>query len=504
MASESKIATDSDEPDGLNVLVVEDDDDAREIMCDILSLHGHRVSTRRSCADAFKIPHLAGFDVIILDRKLPDGMVEEQLPMFRQFAAGTDLIVVTGYADMNASIAAMREGVNDYIIKPIEPEALLRSLQHIARRREIERDLRREQHFAEMVLETSEAIILVLDTRGRITRFNQYLTNLTGRTLEEVEDHDWFDTFIPEHDRARLRELFELTISETGSRGVLNPIMTKSGEEKEIRWSNSVIKEPSGRVTGVLSVGLDVTDLIAAQEKARQSDRLATIGQTMTGMAHESRNALQRIRNSVELLEDEVGDNPEALRYLEKISRAGHDLQDLLEEVRAYAAPIRLDLERVSLPTIWRRAWECLEEKSEQATLLELPNNEQTPPALVDSRRLGQVFRNLFENSFDACGPGVEVSICTEAAEDELRIKIRDNGPGMPPDARAKIFEAFYTTKPTGTGLGMAIVHRIIEAHGGSISLTDASPGTEFLIRLPATGCARSDAYAEHAQQGTS
>lgn len=470
--------------DVLNVLVVEDDADACTNMRDILELQDHRVATRRSFAEVFAIEHLAAFDVIILDRKLPDGMVEEKLPRIRQITPGTDLIVVTGYADTNASIAALREGVTDYIIKPIDAKSLLRSLQLIARRREIERELQKEHHFAEMVLQTAEAIILVLDTEGRITRFNDYLAELSGYTLDELQDHDWFETFIPERDRPGLRKIFEQTMNESCSRGVLNPMVTKAGEERSIRWSNSVIKNESGNVTGVLAVGLDVTDLIAAQEKARQSDRLATIGQTMTGMAHESRNALQRIRNSVELLEDELDDN-ESLRYLEKISRGANDLRDLLEEVRAYAAPIKLELENVSLPTIWRRAWESLEHKSKESSLLEQTWDEQVPAVSVDARRMEQVFRNLFENAFDACGSDVQVSICFGTNEGQLTVRVRDNGPGMPPEVRAKLFDAFYTTKPTGTGLGMAIVYRIIEAHRGTIEVTDTSPGTEFVIRFP-------------------
>ena len=109
----------------------------------------------------------------------------------------------------------------------------------------------------------------------------------------------------------------------------------------------------------------------------------------------------------------------------------------------------------------------------------------QAPTTAVDARRLERVFRNLFENAFDACGDDAEVSICFEANEEGFSIKVLDNGPGMPAEVRARIFDAFYTTKPTGTGLGMAIVYRIVEAHGGTIEVTDRSPGTEFVIRLP-------------------
>ena len=155
----------------MRILVVEDDAETCENLRDILELQQHHVALSPSFTSALAIDDLKLFDVIILDRKLPDGMVEERLPRFREMAPDTDLIVVTGYADTRASIAALREGVTDYLIKPIDPKALLQSLQHIGRRREVERALNREHQFAEMVLNTAEAIILVLNTQGRIERF---------------------------------------------------------------------------------------------------------------------------------------------------------------------------------------------------------------------------------------------------------------------------------------------------------------------------------------------
>ena len=152
--------------------------------------------------------------------------------------------------------------------------------------------------------------------------------------------------------------------------------------------------------------------------------------------------------------------------------------------VRAYAAPIVLDRKKTCLAAIWRRAWETLEHKRAKAVLIEASSTNEAPLALVDTRRMEQVFRNLFENAFDACGDDIEVTIAFEHVPGELLICIRDNGPGMPPEVKDCIFEAFFTTKATGTGLGMAIVHRIIEAHAGTIRVTDHSPGTEFEIRL--------------------
>ena len=476
----------------LRILIVEDDADARENLRDILELDSHFIETvgdYTTLLDASR--DLTRFDVVILDRKLPDGMAEDRLPALRARARQADFIVVTGYADLEGTIAAMREGVADYIQKPINPAELRMSLQRIAGRRRIERELSEERLFAEKVLRTAEAIILVLDVRGRIIRFNQFLAEISGYSVEQVQGHDWFDVFIPPDDRERIRELFQRTVQQQESRGVVNPIVTKSGQELIIRWSNSTFKDERGRTTAVLAVGLDITDLVRAQDKLLQTERLATIGQTMTGLAHESRNALQRLQNALENLELEFAERPGVLKDLAKIGRASSDLRDLLDEVQTYAAPIHLRLEQVSLAAIWRLAWENLGPRraGRDADLLE-EQVADSVPIRGDAGRLERVFRNIFENALDACEDPVRVVVSVAQENGCRRVRIRDNGPGIPPRHRKQIFDAFFTSKSSGTGLGLAIVKRIIEAHEGQVGLIATDLGTEFEIVLPIEGAA--------------
>ena len=474
----------------LEILIVEDDQDARLGLTDILQLHDYRVTTESSAGPALaKGAALSRFDVVLLDRKLPDGYVEDLLPRFRQYAPLAEFIVVTGYADLDASLSALRQGVADYLIKPINPDALLATLNRIAHRRSMERELNQEREFAAKILQTAEAIILVTDLEGHVIRCNPYLADLTGYSVKEIEDTDWFDVFIPIAKRSVVRTAFADTLNNHVTRGVVNPIVTHNEEWREIRWSLSAYRDETGEVVGVLAVGLDITDMVSAQRTALQNQRLATIGQTMAGLAHESRNALQHLQNAVELLQDDLQDNGSAMRYLDRIAEAGNHLRDLLEEVRSYAAPIRLDLSKSRLQPIWRRAWESLEAQypKHNGVLIETLTEESLPPLAVDQRRWEQVFRNLFENSFDACGSDVEVTITTSWLDGYLHLTVGDNGPGFDVSTAGKVFEAFYTTKPSGTGLGLAIVHRIVDAHGGTIHVSANAAGAEFVIRLPAS-----------------
>jgi signal transduction histidine kinase len=231
--------------------------------------------------------------------------------------------------------------------------------------------------------------------------------------------------------------------------------------------------------------------LKAAQEQALQSARLAAIGQMMAGLAHESGNALARSQACLEMLALEVQDRPEALDLIQRVQKAQDHLRQLYEEVRGYAAPVRLEREAWDVRAVWRQAWANLavQRQGRDAALHEEAAGVD-PACAVDHFRLEQVFRNMFENSLAACRGPVRITITLAEAElagrPALRVAVRDNGAGLSPEQRQRIFDPFYTTKTKGTGLGMAIAKRIVEAHGGQIAVGGAAgPGAEILVTLP-------------------
>jgi signal transduction histidine kinase len=258
---------------------------------------------------------------ILLDRKLPDGTAEELLPDIRGRAPQASIVIITGYADIESSIAALREGAEDYIIKPIYPDVLRASLVRIVRVRK-------------------------------------------------------------------------------------------------------------------------------AEERALQAERLAAIGQVVTSMAHESRNFLQRISNAAEFLEDIDKDNPEALHEISRIQSANKGLEHLLEELRQFAAPMKLDRDHTSLQSVWRSAWsDVASAKSVSNIRIDEAVGEIDLDCHIDAFRMGQVFRNLFENSLAACGDSPSIQVHCENGDGTLRVAVRDNGPGLNAEQKENVFQPFFTTK---------------------------------------------------------
>lgn len=607
----------------LHVLVIEDDADTRANLRDILELDDHRVEAAATAAEALARHDWSTIAVIILDRRLPDATADELLPWLRREAPEAAVIIVTGYADLQGAVSALRQGATDYILKPIDPDDLRTRLGRIAavqqaadklkrqteiinsllenasdaiivvdvngkvllhnpaaerlvgpmrvgappeewtplrvangsdaaiahsfpelplaralrrepvtdeevfvrpsgtqscrwmsvnaspicddgvlkgavviyrditERKGAEEELRRQRDLAEGLLDAAPAVVVLLSPEGHILRYNHFAEDLTGYRAEEVLGHDFIETLVPQRDQGRIREVFRRTVDHVGTSGTANLIVTKSGREREIRWSHRILKDAEARNVGMLAIGQDITDLKEAQERALRAERLAAIGEMVAGLAHESRNALQRSQACLEMLALHVQDRPKAIELIDRLQQAQDHLHHLYEDVRGYAAPIRLDRRSCRISEIWREVWADLKPQWAGRTASIVESGE--PPdqrCVVDPFRLKQVLYNILENALSACPDPVKVEVsCSPIQLDGvpyIRIAIRDNGPGLTRGDRERIFEPFYTTKTKGTGLGMAIARRIIEAHGGQIAVGETrGRGAEILITLP-------------------
>jgi signal transduction histidine kinase len=352
------------------VLVVDDEPDLVSSIRRILRLDGYRVEFAASLRDLTSRLDLTDFFAILLDRKLPDGMSDTLLPELRKRAPDAALIVITGYADLESSLTALRHGAEDYLLKPIDPDQLRMRLARLA-------DLRRAE-FA----------------------------------------------------------------------------------------------------------------LAESNRKLLQSERLAAIGQMMTALIHESRNALQCTQSCLEILSQNLSADQESLELVQRIQKSQHKLHTLFEEVRNYAAPLQLNRSSHDLCDILSETWEDLIwQRQGRSATLHLPDSNPELRCFVDASRMEQVFRNILENSLAACPEPIVIAVKMAAtrlgSDDAVKLLITDNGPGLTTEQRSRIFEPFFTTKPTGTGLGMAISKRIVENHGGEIEIGDHSPGTQIVLTLP-------------------
>jgi PAS domain S-box-containing protein len=366
-----------------------------------------------------------------------------------------------------------------------KPVSLRWALRDISLARRIEQALHTEKTLADCLLDLAEIVILVVDPAGRILRCNAFLLAITGQTAENLRGRKWCEVLLPAEYRDEGLLLMQRVAEDVSARTGVLGLTTRSGPRRFVTWSARQLDDT------VVLVGHDVTQLQEAQRNALLAARLAAIGQMATGLAHESRNALQRSQACLSILMLRLKNDPEILELLSRVQKAQDDLQHLFEDVRSYAAYLPLQRQLCNLSQIWREAWENLRAASGQ------------PPAdlsediegvdlfcFADPFYLRQVFRNLLENALISGADPVRIVLRCRPAwlgkRDAIQVSVRDNGPGFPPAQRQRLFEPFFTTKLKGTGLGLAICRRIVETHGGRIEAgQDRGAGAEILITLP-------------------
>ncbi len=477
------------------ILLVEDSPSDASIIRNLLLQEGlpaeNFVHADRLSAGLESLAH-DKIDVVLLDLHLPDSHGMETFLELQRRWPDIPVVVLSGLDDEARAVRSVQRGAQDYLNKSeLEGRLLLRSIHYAIERKRGEVTLRDGREFAEGLIETAHALVILLDVRGGILRFNSFAEHVSGYASSEVIGTDWLKALFPESDRAAVKNLVQRATDDRETYVGIYPIVAKDGSLHDIRWAGKAIRDGQGQVRFVLFTGHDISDLRAAQQRALHSERLAAIGQMMAGLAHESRNALQRSQSCLEMLRLSVKDRTDALDYIERIQDAQDHLGQLYEEVRSYSAPIRLALEQRSLRDLLFITWENLiaEREGRDATLI-CPEPDVIVQCKLDRHRIEQVFRNILENSLSAADDPVEIQVCWETAElnglPAVTTTIRDNGPGLTEEQKRRLFEPFYTTKTHGTGLGMAICQRIVDAHGGRLELGDSEqPGAELKLTLP-------------------
>lgn len=375
----------------------------------------------------------------------------------------------------------------------------------ISAKKKAEQALKDSEEQFRRAIEDAPIPIIMQAEDGHVLQISRTWTELTGYALADVPTFEAWLTraYGPGADavRAHVQQLFR---GDRPTLGVEFGIRTRAGIERYWSFSGSAPGTLRDGRRFIVGMAVDVTerkqlegdlrrshdelemrvrertaDLRLAHERAMQAERLAAVGQALTTVAHEGRNALQRAHACLARLGFRLEGKPEEVDLAGRTRQALDDLQRLFDDIRGYAGPIVLDVQQCNLGDVWREAWsKVLLLYPERDAQLKDESDGESLVCKADPFRVGQVFSNLFTNALDACPDPARVSVtCEEALIGErpaVRLRVRDNGPGFTREQREHAFEAFHTTKAKGTGLGLAIAKRLVEAHDGTISIEES------------------------------
>ena len=262
-----------------------------------------------------------------------------------------------------------------------------------------------------------------------------------------------------------------------------------AGDTRHLGVTISPIRRGEGKISGAICLLTDLTELAALQQRMQLKENLAALGELSAGIAHEFKNALATISGYAQMIRSESSE-AEALDYSERILEQTRNITHVVTEFLKYARPLEIPDESVALRSVVERV---VSEVGEAIPQVKIGWEGTFEDAGGDEGLLRQALLNLARNAAEACAlaeGGGRVTVRGEVVHgDEAgsqRISIADNGPGIPANVLPKLFRPFFTTKAKGTGLGLAVVQKVIVQHGGQVEVRNRPEGgAEFIVTLP-------------------
>ena len=332
-----------------------------------------------------------------------------------------------------------------------------------------------------------DVAVLVLDRFGRLTRINRPALDLLGPEYSEVLGHtiEELEAREPWASAAHMVE----SVVQTRERASARAVDRLAGKTWEL--TAYLAQAGQGGEERIILVVRDISRLIELQESLRHSETMSAMGSLVAGVAHEVRNPLFSISATVDALESELGERQEYAELTGLLRSQVSRLRQLMRDLLDYGKPPVLRLAPVHPREVLRRAARAcagLAREREVQVVEEVP--EAAPQISVDGSRLEQVFQNLFANAIQHSprGARVRATLRIRPEDPAPEFVVEDEGSGIPEDEIPHLFEPFFSRRKGGTGLGLSVVQRIVEAHGGRVTAANrATPGAVFTVRLPAS-----------------
>ncbi|HMG06444.1 MAG TPA: ATP-binding protein, partial [Chthoniobacterales bacterium] len=349
--------------------------------------------------------------------------------------------------------------------------------------------------YNEILLQNLTTGVIAAASDGRVTVFNNEAEQITGS--KDLLDHPVED--LPTAIGKLLRETLR-----TGERQEDRELTLESAEgDVVVRASSSIFHDQQGEMLGALVVLTDITALKRLELQIRRSDRLASLGTLSAGMAHEIKNPLVSIKTFAQLLPERYQDSDFRETFSNLIGHEIDRIDTLVNQLLRFARPSKPILKPMHVHTVLEKSLQLVGHRLYQKEIkLTRSWGADVDTIRADADQLEQVFLNFFLNAMDAMKRGGEMVVSTEIRPAEewvvavtgtngdvheiLRVTIRDNGEGIRSEDIPHVFDPFFTTKDYGTGLGLSVVHGIIQEHAGQIEVeSELKKGTAFHILLP-------------------
>lgn len=337
----------------------------------------------------------------------------------------------------------------------------------------------------ELILENSLDGVITIDNNGAITMLNPAAEKMTGYQLKQVLGKP-YSTLLDDKE-------FNSPLLDTLYNGIdhnsVEVDFPVSGQVIKISSSTSHLKDHQGNIIGALVIFKDITEQKEIEKLIQQTERLVSLGELMAGVAHEIRNPLAAIRGFVQYLQNNIS-NSEKSEYITIILKEVDSINHVIQQLLDFAAPSKNFYSSININHLIEEVLILINTSHRSNNIdIELSLDHQLPTLYLDKELMKQALLNLIINAIQAIPAQGIIQISTKLSSNQKYqlICIKDNGEGIPEALLNKIFNPFFTTKLSGTGLGLPIVQKIIASHKGKITIKNNvnSTGVTVEIALP-------------------
>jgi signal transduction histidine kinase len=485
-----------------SVLVVDDDRDILEVLTMRLDSIGYETVAVADPERALALLAERAFDVALVDLRMEplDGIAFTRAAHERQ--SRLPVLIMTAHGTIENAVHAIKDGASDFITKPFVGDEVARKLSRALLERRWARD--------RTLLRT------VGETLAHSSVVDRLLEAIVVRTLEATETErailflakDGSPVATATAGVSQTPETPLVAAAETAMRE-RRPVVTSRSDERVILAAPLLVDGASGGALVAENPSYVVPtedDLVLlaifaaqaavalknAHEQSRlRSGALAALGRVATQVAHELNNPLGGLKLYAHLVAERFrkASDEQGVELARKIDQAVTHLAELVTDITAYGRPPELDRQPIALNALVEECIGLAQDRiAQHGVRLVLELDPAVGTQQIDAREMRKALLNLLLNAVEAMPDGGTLGIRTRRAGDLVTLVIEDSGCGMDDETRARMFDLFFTTKPNGTGLGMAITRSVVDRHGGRLSI-DSTPGrgTRVRIELPAS-----------------
>lgn len=478
------------------VLIVDDNADLVATLSAVLKAHDVDVRVASRADEAMAVAKTHGFEVALVDVNLPDASGTDLIQPLRDVAGG-EVVLIANNASVDVALSALKHGAFAFVLKSFRPEELLSTVKQAVTKVRLKRSREElvRQHRA--LAELTDVLVVALDPENRVVLFNRKAAETVDVIAGDARGRNFLESWIPEAERARLRDALEEARSGTRTREVETSFTESPGVTpgKRIRWHFSPARETGGRHQDVIfGIGIDVTEKRALEKRAADAEALSVMGSLALNLAHEIRNPLNAAVLQLHLLKRDIDkSNVEAerratmQRRIDVVESEVGRLSRLLTEFLELARPRQIAREPVHMGRMLDEVLELERGAVEERAIKVVKDIAiDGSMALGDVEKLKQVVLNVVVNAIEAMKDGGTLTARSFVEGNHIAVEIGDTGPGIDPDVIANVFDPFFTTKEAGTGLGLSIVRKIVDQHAGTITIdSERGRGTRVRVRIP-------------------